>query len=88
MADTKRDQPKVVLFTQPGCPPCHVVAAFLIERGIEFEERDISIDPTAVQDLTQKYKSRSTPTLIIGPPAGEEVMIGFDPDRLDQLLGL
>jgi glutaredoxin len=63
------------------------VTAFLSERGIEFEERDVSCDPTAVRDLTQKYKSRSTPTLVIGPPTSEEVMIGFDPDRLDQLLG-
>jgi len=29
-----------------------------------------------------KYQSRSTPTLVIG----DEVMIGFDPERLDQLL--
>jgi hypothetical protein len=41
-----------------------------------------------VQDLVEKYKSHSTPTLVIGGEAGEEVMIGFDPDRLDQLLGL
>jgi hypothetical protein len=32
--------------------------------------------------LVEKYQSRSTPTLVIG----EEVMIGFDPDRLNQLL--
>ena len=57
-----------------------------------FEERDITQDPAAAQDLVHKYKSRSTPTLIIGAAAGpaetEEVMIGFDPERLDQLLGL
>jgi hypothetical protein len=52
-----------------------------------FEERDVSHDAAAVLDLTQKYKSRSTPTLVIGPPSSEEVMIGFDPDRIDQLLG-
>jgi glutaredoxin len=65
-----------------------VVTVFLSERGIVFEERDICQDPTAVQDLTQKYKSRSTPTLVIGPSADEEVMIGFDPDHLNRLLGL
>jgi glutaredoxin len=36
-----------------------------------------------VHDLVHKYRSRSTPTIIIG----EEVMVGFDPERLDQLLG-
>lgn len=56
---------------------------FLSERGIVFEERDVTLDPSAVQDLVEKYKSHSTPTLLIG----DEVMIGFDPDRLDQLLG-
>jgi glutaredoxin len=32
--------------------------------------------------LVGKYKSRSTPTLIID----DEVMIGFDPERLEQIL--
>lgn len=56
--------------------------AYLSARGIEFEERDVSRDPNAVRDLVETYQSRSTPTLVIG----QEVMIGFDPDRLDELL--
>ena len=43
----------------------------------------MSSDQAAVKDLVYKYRSRSTPTIIIG----DEVMIGFDPERLDQLLG-
>jgi glutaredoxin len=35
-----------------------------------------------VKDLVYKYGSRSTPTIIVD----EEVMVGFDPGRLDQLL--
>ena len=76
-------QPKVVIFTQPDCPPCHVAKVFLAEKGVRFEERDISTDPSAVQELTGKYSSHSTPTLVIG----EEVMIGFNPDRLDEIFG-
>ena len=59
-----------------------MVKAYLSERGIEFNERDVSADSAATEDLVVKYQSRSTPTLVIG----EEVMIGFDPDRLNQLL--
>ena len=76
-------KPKVVIFTQPDCPPCHIVKLFLSERGVAFEERDIQADPGAVKELLEKYKSHSTPTLVIG----EEVMIGFDPERLDEILG-
>jgi hypothetical protein len=42
----------------------------------------VSVDSDAVNVLVHKYQSRSTPTLVIG----EEVMIGFDPDRLDDLM--
>jgi glutaredoxin-like YruB-family protein len=76
-------KPRVVIFTQPDCPPCHVVKLFLQERGVAFEERDITLDPAAVRDLTEKHNSHSTPTLVIG----EEVMIGFNPERLDEILG-
>lgn len=33
-------------------------------------------------DLVRKYKSNSTPTIVVG----DQVMIGFDPERLDQML--
>ncbi len=35
-----------------------------------------------MEDLVHKYQSRSTPTVVVG----DEVMIGFDPERLDQML--
>jgi glutaredoxin len=60
-----------------------VLKLFLEEKGVAFEERDISLDPAALRDLTEKYSSHSTPTLVIG----EEVMIGFDPERLEEILG-
>ena len=75
-------KPRVILFTQPDCPPCHIVKLFLSERGVEFEERDIVRDPAALRDLTDTYHSHSTPTLVIG----KEVMIGFNPERLDEIL--
>jgi glutaredoxin-like YruB-family protein len=76
-------KPRVILFTQPDCPPCYIVKLFLTERGVAFEERDISRNPNALRELTEKYNSHSTPTLVIG----DEVMVGFNPERLDEILG-
>lgn len=42
----------------------------------------MSSDQRAVFELVRTYNSRSTPTIVVG----EEVMIGFDPERLDQML--
>jgi hypothetical protein len=44
--------------------------------------RDVASDYSAVRELVEKYQSRSTPTIVVG----DEVMIGFDPQRLEQIL--
>jgi glutaredoxin len=58
------------------------VKAFLAERGIEFTEKDVSSDQAAIFELVRTYNSRSTPTVVIG----DEVLIGFDPKRIEQAL--
>ena len=73
---------KVVVFTQPGCPPCDMLKLYLTAKGVPFEERDICCDKSAAHDLVHKYGSDSTPIVIVG----DEVVEGFDPERLDHLL--
>ncbi len=43
---------------------------------------DITQDQEALQELVYKYQSRATPTLVIDG----QVVIGFDRERLEQLL--
>ncbi|HWR37043.1 MAG TPA: glutaredoxin family protein [Clostridia bacterium] len=59
-----------------------MLKAFLAERGIEYIDRDVSIDQSAVFELVRTYNSRSTPTVVIG----DEVLIGFDPEQIEKLL--
>ena len=75
-------QSKVIVFTQQDCPPCNWVKNFLAQRGVEFEERSIDSGFAVVREMTQRYKSQSTPTVVIR----DEVVIGYDPERLSQLL--
>ena len=58
------------------------MTAYLSGRGITFEEKDVSNDQQAVFELVRTYNSRTTPTTVIG----DEVIIGYDTDRIDQLL--
>lgn len=76
-------QKRVVLYSQPGCPPCYAAKNYLTSRNVEFEYKDVQGDPAALRELV-KLKSRSTPTILVG----DEVMIGFDPEKLDLMLGL
>jgi glutaredoxin len=78
--------PRVVLFTQPGCLSCELMKIFLEAKGIAFEERDIVADPEARREMTDQHDSTETPTLVIVSDETTEVIVGFDPVRLDQYL--
>ncbi|HYM79735.1 MAG TPA: glutaredoxin family protein [Candidatus Dormibacteraeota bacterium] len=74
--------PQIVLYTQPGCLLCELMRVYLDAREIAYEERDISTDPEARRAMLETYGSNETPTMVLG----EEVITGFDPGLLDQLL--
>ncbi|MBK6941734.1 MAG: glutaredoxin family protein [Planctomycetes bacterium] len=70
----------IVVYHQPGCPPCHSAMEFLKQHGIPFTHKDITEDDAALDEL-MALGSRSTPTIVVG----EDVMIGF---RKDELLAM
>jgi glutaredoxin-like YruB-family protein len=72
---------RVILYSQPGCPPCYAAKQFLTAHNIPFEYKDVTTDSAAMRELV-KLNSRSTPTIVVG----DEVMIGFDPERLESIL--
>ena len=77
---------KVLLFTQPGCLSCELMRVYLEAREIPFEERDITSDSQARSEMLDLYDSPTTPTLVVSSGEFHEVVVGFDPERLDQLL--
>ncbi|NRG48438.1 glutaredoxin family protein [Bacillus sp. CRN 9] len=72
----------IVVYTQPDCPPCEITKKFLSEYNFEFEQKNIKTDKSAMKELTEKYQSFSTPTIVIG----DEVITGFDLERLKAVL--
>ena len=55
---------------------------FLSQRGIEFTERDVAQDESALADLEQLGVFTTPVTVIAG-----EVVVGFDRLQLERLLG-
>jgi glutaredoxin len=54
---------------------------FLSQKGIVFEARDVRTDFAARKELLE-LGSQSTPTIVIG----DQLMVGFRPDRLMEML--
>lgn len=55
---------------------------FLHQKNVEFAEKDISVDPQALDDLMAMGYSATPVTVIDG-----EAVVGFNRARLEQLLG-
>ena len=60
---------------------CGKAKEFLSQRGIVFEEKDITEDPSAVEEL-ERLGAMTTPVIVIDG----EVVIGFNRKRLEELL--
>jgi glutaredoxin len=77
---------RILVFTQSGCLSCELVRVYLEARGIGFEERDVTADLEARRTMIELYESNETPTLVLFSGEEHEVINGFDPALLDQLL--
>ncbi len=62
---------------------CQRTKEFLSQKGIPFEEKDVSKDPAALEELEQR-RLMTTPVTLID----DEVVVGFDQKKLEILLGL
>jgi glutaredoxin len=60
---------------------CGKAKEFLSQRGIVFTEKDITKEPSAVEEL-EKLGAMTTPVIVIDG----EAVIGFNRKRLDELL--
>jgi glutaredoxin len=76
---------RILFFSQPGCLSCELMRVFLEAKEIAFEERNISADSEARRAMMEDYESRETPTLVILSGESKDVIVGFDPELLDQL---
>ena len=61
---------------------CNRVKEFLSQKGIEFTERDVTVDDLALAELEELGYMTTPVTVIDG-----EAVIGFDRERLEHLLG-
>jgi glutaredoxin-like protein NrdH len=74
--------PTLIIYTQPSCGYCQELKDYLSNNKIPFEERDITKDKAAWDDLVNKYKARATPLVVYG----EKTMLGYNPDELKKIL--
>lgn len=74
----------VKIFTTPTCSYCKMAKEFFNEHGITYQEVDVTKDQAALKDMADRSGQMGVPVILID----EEVVVGFDQERLSSLLGV
>ncbi|MEA2639298.1 MAG: hypothetical protein QOF51_692 [Chloroflexota bacterium] len=70
-----------IIFTTPTCSWCRKTKEFLRSRSVPFQERDVSVDQSAAQQLYERSGQLGVPVTLVG----DEVIVGFDQPKLERL---
>ena len=75
---------EIVVYGAPSCPWCVKLKEWLEEKKVKFEYVDLSLaaNRDRGRELIEKSGQMGIPVTIIG----DEVIIGFDKEKIDNLL--
>jgi alkyl hydroperoxide reductase subunit F len=74
---------KVTVYSTQNCQYCRMTKAFLDKHGVPYENVDVGADNTAAEKMIALSGQRGVPVIVID----EEVIVGFDSQRLNELFG-
>ncbi len=75
---------KVIVYSTPNCPWCARVKGYLTDKGIPFDNYDVSVDFDRAMEMIEKSHQRGVPVVDIDG----NIVVGFDKAKIDELLGL
>jgi len=72
----------IEIYTTPTCQYCKMAKEYMKQKWVAFKEHNVAQDREALQELVRLTERRSVPVI----RSGNEVMVGFDPGRLEQMI--
>jgi len=75
---------KVSIYTTPTCVYCKMTKAFFKENNVQYEEKDVSTDRAAADEMIQKSGQMGVPVIDIDG----QILTGFDKEGLSRLLNI
>ena len=75
-------QLKVTVYSTPSCPYCVMAKRFLNERGIKYEDVDVSADQERALEMLTKSGQMGVPVLDIGG----QLIVGFNRPAIEDAL--
>ena len=73
----------VVIYSTPACHYCNMAKEYFKENNVEYTEHDVAADADKRQAMIDLTGQMGVPVIQIG----QDIVIGFDEDKVKELLG-
>ncbi len=75
---------KVTIYSTPTCHFCHMAKDFFAEKGVSFEDFNVSTDLEKRKEMVDKSGQMGVPVIVIE----DKVVVGFNKPKIMELLGI
>lgn len=76
---------KVTIYSTPSCHFCHMAKDFFKEKGVEFEDFDVSKNLEKRKEMLEKSGQMGVPVILID---NKDLIIGFNKAKIIELLDI
>lgn len=76
--------PAVTIYSTPTCHFCHMAKDFFTANNVKFSDYNVASDLEKRKEMIDKSGQMGVPVIYIG----DEMVVGYDENRIKQLLGL
>lgn len=84
MDEAQSNQSAVTIYSTPVCHYCQEAKAFFKENNVEYTEHDVASDADKRKEMIDMTGQMGVPVIRIG----DDVVIGYDEDKLKELLSI
>jgi len=74
---------EVKIYSTPSCPYCRMAKDYLKEKGVEYQDIDVSSDQDALREMISLSGQMGVPVIIVEG----QVINGFDKSKIDSFIG-
>lgn len=82
----------LTVYSTPTCPYCKMAKEYFKEQSIAFEDIDVAADQDQAKTMIEKSGQMGVPVIVVpqdmSSSGAEEVVVGFDREKLAQLLSI
>ncbi len=73
----------VTIYSTPTCTYCQLAKEFFKANDISYTEVDVAADRSKLQEMVEKSGQMGVPVIL----AGDNVIVGFDEEKIREILG-